>query len=267
MEDIPMEDIPMEDILGDSIFLTNLYNEEESKEEFIKNNPEIEDNFNIIYPIYKGVYPTNEKDLLKSINALSFLSCIKKLTDLLVILKSRYPTSGDRISGDRTPDDHVPEDHVPEDRVPRILNPDLTNSYNDIKLENIEDGTYIKYDMLEYLIFLKSKGHYHPKSSDLYTACKFGNFRIISWLFNLIENEIYMRNLFEIVCKNGHLEIAKWLYSSGKITMIDINDTVNGLVSSYYISLVKLTRNESGDIAELYIKKPNLLVPVQITSS
>ncbi len=77
----------MEKLLNDSIFLSNLYNNEVNKDEFIKNNPEIEENFNIVYPIYEGSYPKNEEDILKSINALSFLSCIKKLQEVLVLAK------------------------------------------------------------------------------------------------------------------------------------------------------------------------------------
>ncbi len=198
----------MEHILKDSIFLSNLYDNEVNKDEFIKNNPEIEENFNIVYPIYEGIYPMSIEDLLKSITSLSFLSCIKKLQELLVILK--YEKIDSKI----------------------LINTDLINSYNLVKLETTVDKTYIKYGMLDYLKFLYSKDCFYPKDVNFYHTCKYGNIEIAEWLLSTNKLDLsiefqYKTTLanasFKIACEYGNLGIVQYLIST-KIIKFDMQN-------------------------------------------
>lgn len=56
----------------------------------------------------------------------------------------------------------------------------------------------------------------------------------------------------------GHQQNGKYWTPD---TMVNMNDTVNGIVGNYYISRIKLNRTDAGDITEITVKKPNLLTP------
>lgn len=109
------------------------------------------------------------------------------------------------------------------------------------------------------------------------------NSDVLSFTHNLsyTEGELYQEQYADVAAKwrldRGLFDASTYIYvvrghqQGGKFwapdTMISINDTVNDVVGDYYISLVRLERTTAGDISYLYIKLPNLLVPVQINSN
>ncbi len=199
-------------ILNDSGLIKNLFENENDQKEFLNHNPDIERNFNIVFPIYEGTYPTDDIILIESIKALSFLECKEKLEKLLVIL--HYSINADILK--------------------QSLNEDLYKQYENIKLESNSDVTYIKYGMLDYLKFLKSMNNISLRQFHFTFACHFEKFEIMKWIyslkiikeeFNHIFNTVYDYTFWKTCTETGNLEIAQWLY--GIRNDINLNLEIN----------------------------------------
>ena len=106
------------------------------------------------------------------------------------------------------------------------------------------------------------------------------NSRILPFTHNLsyTEGELYESGYANVAAKwrldRGLFDASTYIYrvrghqQQGKFwtpdTMVQVNDTVNDVVQNLYLAFVRLERTPQGDIAELHLKYPNLLVPVQI---
>ncbi len=69
-------------------------------------------------------------------------------------------------------------------------------------------------------------------NTEFRNACKNGNIDIAKWLYQKTQIHLYgcinihhnSDEAFRYTCKNGHLEIAQWLYSLGKIKIRSMSD-------------------------------------------
>lgn len=132
-------------------------------------------------------------------------------------------------------------------------------SFYDIDINKIAN-TYINdccknnhLELAQWLYSLFENIKINNINNTIEQCCKFGFIDTVMWLFSLKDQNIIINNdMFTAACSNGYLELAKWLYSSGKI---NIPDYIFGSVCSHgHLDIAKWLYSIVNDINIHYIE-------------
>ncbi len=181
----------MDKLREDSILLKTLEDEEEYPDI-------IKENVDILLPVYDNRFVKD--DIIKYINAASYLGCEDKVIELLIIL------------------------HFTDKLSINLLNEDLISYYNRMQFSETKIRTFIKYNLIDTLININN---YYLNDSicdraNFLFACKHGSLKMVQWIYNfnvdnLEEDNLLHITIFFLACEEGFLDIAKWIYSIDKI--------------------------------------------------